>query len=67
MVKTTKLVKKRERRKKKMSKEFFDLYFEYAGVGRSESPAVFHRWAIIGCVGTMLGRQVRIPFGHGQI
>ena len=50
-----------------MSKKFFDLYFEYAGVGRSESPAVFHRWAIIGCVGTMLGRQVRIPFGHGQI
>ena len=43
----------------------FDMYFKY--VEGTEPPAVFHRWAIIGAVGAMLGRQVWFPFGSSRL
>jgi hypothetical protein len=33
----------------------------------TESPKQFHRWAIISCVAAKLGRNIYIPFGHGNI
>ena len=40
---------------------FFDKYLDY--VGNNEVPATYHRWAAISIVGTLLGRNVHIPFG----
>jgi len=48
-----------------MSHAFFNNYFEF--VGASESPTIFHRWVCISMVGSLLGRNVHIPFGHGKI
>lgn len=45
--------------------DFFKEYFRY--VGPTEAPAVYHRWTAISIVGTLLGRQVWLPFGHGTI
>lgn len=33
----------------------------------TESPKQFHRWAIISAVAAKLGRNIHIPFGHGNI
>lgn len=43
----------------------FDLYFNW--VAETEPPAVFHRWALIGAVGALLGRQLWLPFGSSRI
>lgn len=40
---------------------------EYAGLGVSEPPALFHRWSSIAIIGTLLGRQIWLPFGHSKI
>ena len=45
--------------------DFFKEYFRY--VGATESPAIYHRWTAISCLGALLGRQVHLPFGHGTI
>ena len=45
--------------------DFFQKYFEY--VGPTEAPASYHRWTAISILGTILGRQVWLPFGHGTI
>ena len=45
--------------------DFFQRYFEY--VGPTEAPASYHRWTAISIIGTILGRQVWLPFGHGTI
>lgn len=47
--------------------DYFKEYFEYAGLGVSEPPAIFHRWAAISIIGTALGRQTWFPFGHSEI
>lgn len=47
--------------------DFFSDYMEYAGYGQSEAPAVFHRWTCLSIIGTLLGRQVYFPQGHGTI
>lgn len=47
--------------------DYFKSYFEYAGYGVSEPPAIFHRWTSLSIVGTLLGRQLWMPFGHGEI
>lgn len=47
--------------------DFFERYLEYAGVGTSEAPTIFHRWSIISAIGALLGRQVYLPFGHSKI
>lgn len=47
--------------------DFFNLYFEYAGVKESETPAIFHRWSAISLISAMLGRNCSIPFGHSCI
>lgn len=43
----------------------FDLYFDY--VAGTEPPVVFHRWAFIGCLGALLGRQMWMPFGNSRL
>jgi hypothetical protein len=50
---------------KKLPNKLLDSYFEY--VKDSESPIIFHRWAMLSCVGAMLGRQYWFPFGHFKI
>lgn len=47
--------------------EFFELYLEYAGVGYSEAPTIFHRWSCFSAIGALLGRQAYLPFGHSNI
>lgn len=47
--------------------DYFAAYMEYAGAGVSEPPATFHRWTALSIVGTLLGRQMWFPFGHGRI
>jgi hypothetical protein len=39
----------------------FDVYLQY--VSNTEPPIIFHRWAFIGCVSALLGRNVWLPFG----
>jgi len=36
-------------------------------VGPSESPTIYHRWAMLAGIGALLGRNVWIPFGHMTI
>ena len=45
--------------------DFFKQYFKY--VGATEAPMVYHRWTAISILGTLLGRQAFLPFGHGVI
>jgi hypothetical protein len=45
--------------------DFFSEYFEYCGP--TEAPATYHRWTAISILGTLLGRQAFLPFGHGVI
>lgn len=47
--------------------DFFAAYMDYAGVGVSEPPAIFHRWSCCSIIGALLGRQAYLPFGHGRI
>lgn len=47
--------------------DFFQAYFEYAGVTESEPPASFHRWSAVSMIGALLGRNCYIPFGHSRI
>lgn len=47
------------------SKEFFDLYFEH--VGDTESPMIFHRWAILSSISAALGRNAYVELGHYKI
>lgn len=44
---------------------FWDAYFQYRE--QTEPPVVFHRWALIGCIGAWLGRSTWYPFGSGRI
>lgn len=48
-------------------KDFFQEYFEYVGITKSEPPASFHRWSAVSMVGALLGRQCYLPFGHSHI
>lgn len=45
--------------------DMFDLYFKYRE--QTEPPTIFHRWALIGCVGAWLGRSTWLPFGSARI
>lgn len=47
--------------------DFFSLYLDYAGVGNSEAPTIYHRWSCISMIGALLGRQAYLPFGHSNI
>lgn len=44
---------------------FFSDYLDY--VGESESPIIYHRWTSVSIIGTLLGRNAHIPFGHSKI
>ena len=48
-----------------MPTSLFDLYFNY--VEKTEPPVIFHRWSLITCMGAMLGRQFKLPFGDFNI
>ena len=43
----------------------YEAYFEL--MENTESPYLFHRWCLISAVGTILNRQVYLPFGEGDI
>jgi hypothetical protein len=45
--------------------DFFKEYFRY--IGESESPSIYHRWTAISIIGALLGRNVWLPFGKGEI
>lgn len=47
--------------------DFFSAYLDYVNLDESECPAIYHRWGCASVVGTLLGRSVWIPFGHGVI
>ena len=47
--------------------DYFEAYFSYAGVGESEAPSIFHRWASISILGALLARRIWLPFGHSSI
>lgn len=46
-------------------KSLFDTYFDYTK--DTEPPLIFHRWSLLSCLGAMLGRQYRFPFGDFNI
>ena len=46
---------------------FFSSYFEYTSMDFGEAPVNAHRWAAIGMVGALLGKQLYLPFGHSAI
>lgn len=48
-----------------MTANLFDNYFRY--VEDTEPPIIFHRWAMVGCVGALLGRQYYFPHGDFRI
>ena len=45
--------------------DLFSIYFEL--VRDTEPPVIFHLWALISCLGAMLGRQTWLPFGAFRI
>lgn len=47
------------------SVSLFDDYFHW--VEKTEPPVIFHRWALIGAVGALLGRQMWLPFGSSNL
>lgn len=44
---------------------FFQTYFDY--VGETESPLVYHRWAITTAVAAVLRRECYFSFGHQKL
>ena len=46
--------------------ELFDLYHAYVK-DNTESPFVYHRWSLIGCLSTAISRRVTFPLGHFTI
>lgn len=45
--------------------DFFQSYFNY--IGRSEAPAVYHRWAALTAIGALLGRRFWLEHGTFKI
>jgi energy-coupling factor transporter ATP-binding protein EcfA2 len=45
--------------------DFFQTYLNY--IGRSEAPAVYHRWAALTAIGAMLGRRFWLEHGAFKI
>ena len=43
----------------------FPSYFEY--VRETEPPLIYHRWAMVTCIGAFLGRRFWFPFGPWKI
>lgn len=50
----------------KLQPDIFDLYLEYVE-NSSEAPFQYHRWALLVGVGSLLGRQLFLPFGPDLI
>ena len=48
-----------------ISNILMDDYLSYTS--DTEAPMIFHRWAIISCIGAALGRQYYLPFGDSNI
>jgi hypothetical protein len=47
--------------------DFFKYYFEFCNIDQQEAPANTHRWTALSIIGTLLGRQIYLPFGHGRL
>lgn len=47
--------------------DFFTAYMDYVNLDQSECPAIYHRWGCASVIGTLLGRNVWVPFGHSVI
>lgn len=45
--------------------ELIQLYLDYTN--ETESPRTYHRWTLLSAIGTLLGRQCWVPFGHWKI
>lgn len=45
--------------------DLFEAYFQYRD--KTEPPAIFHRWALIGCLGAWMARKVWLPFGSSRV
>jgi hypothetical protein len=46
-----------------MEKDFFTEYLEFVDLENQEAPAIYHRWTLASCIGSLLGRQFYLPFG----
>lgn len=45
--------------------DFISHYLRY--IGETEAPILYHRWCAIATLGTFLGRQFYLPFGHSNL
>lgn len=45
--------------------DFFQTYLNY--IGKSEAPAVYHRWSLMTAIGAMLGRRLWLEHGSFKI
>lgn len=45
--------------------DFFQKYLNY--IGRSEAPAIYHRWSLMTAIGAMLGRRIWLEHGSFEI
>lgn len=50
-----------------MAADFFSQYIDYVDLDNQEAPAIYHRWTLASIIGTLLGRQIYLPFGKGII
>ena len=47
------------------SSDLFELYFDL--LADTENPIAFHRWTLISCISSLLGRNIYLPFGVDQL
>lgn len=45
--------------------DFFQKYLNY--IGKSEAPAIYHRWSLMTAIGAMLGRRIWLEHGSFKI
>lgn len=50
-----------------MKQDLFTEYMQYVDLENQEAPAIYHRWSLASIIGSMLGRQLFLPFGKGLI
>ncbi len=52
---------------RKKRKDLFSKYLDYVDLDNQEAPAIYHRWTLASAIGTLLGRQIHLPFGKSCI
>jgi hypothetical protein len=48
-----------------MDDDFISAYLDY--IGETEAPTLYHRWCALAALGTYLGRQYSLKFGHSNL